>query len=426
MCPEMCGFLCWVESVMQRAALSMDYLTATTVKTEIRSIFMEKQLLGERIRYYRKKMGVSQAALAEKLFVTAQNLSKWENGLSSPDIWNLSRLADIFNVSCDYLLGRAYSEKHQRVLLAVDGGGTKTEFLLFLESGEVLKHVSLPGSNPNSCGLVNTFDVLKNGIGGMLTVCDSVMGIYLGISGCGNSENQKKIKKFMNENFAGIPCEIQSDLYNAIYMESSLENYVTVICGTGSIIAARTQDKIHKIGGYGYLFDEECCGYEMGRKAILETLRCENGMEGSVLITELVQSYTGHKLLDSIPEIYSSGKDYIASFSRILFEAYDKGDKKAEKIIEESLQKLSYLICFALERYCCGGKVILTGGMTKRADVLLKYLEKYCPNAEFVVAQTDQIYGAAVYCCKQFGKVTPSFAEKLKRNLNCQGRRWKC
>lgn len=62
--------------------------------------------LGKRIATYRKKLGLTQDQLAEKLGLTAQAVSKWENDLSCPDITVLPKLADIFGVTTDALLGR--------------------------------------------------------------------------------------------------------------------------------------------------------------------------------------------------------------------------------------------------------------------------------------------------------------------------------
>ena len=62
--------------------------------------------LGKRIAAYRKQKGLTQDQLAEKLGLTAQAVSKWENDLSCPDITVLPKLADIFNVTTDKLLGR--------------------------------------------------------------------------------------------------------------------------------------------------------------------------------------------------------------------------------------------------------------------------------------------------------------------------------
>jgi transcriptional regulator with XRE-family HTH domain len=61
--------------------------------------------LSERIAYYRKKANLTQEVLAEKCSVSAQAVSKWENGLSAPDISLLPTLAKLFNISCDELLG---------------------------------------------------------------------------------------------------------------------------------------------------------------------------------------------------------------------------------------------------------------------------------------------------------------------------------
>lgn len=61
--------------------------------------------LGKRIAENRKRIKLTQDQLAEKLGVTAQAVSKWENDLSCPDIGTVPLLADIFGISIDSLLG---------------------------------------------------------------------------------------------------------------------------------------------------------------------------------------------------------------------------------------------------------------------------------------------------------------------------------
>lgn len=60
--------------------------------------------LGEKIQRLRKETGLSQEALAEKINVTRQTVSKWECNQSSPDLDFIAQLSDIFNVSADYLI----------------------------------------------------------------------------------------------------------------------------------------------------------------------------------------------------------------------------------------------------------------------------------------------------------------------------------
>ena len=68
------------------------------------------QSLGKQISTRRKAMGLPQDQLAEKLGVTAQAVSKLENDQSCPDITTLPRLAEIFGISVDTLLGRTEQE----------------------------------------------------------------------------------------------------------------------------------------------------------------------------------------------------------------------------------------------------------------------------------------------------------------------------
>ncbi len=60
--------------------------------------------MGERIGILRQKKGMTQSALAEKLDITPQAISKWERGQSFPDLSRLDDLAKTLEVSVDYLL----------------------------------------------------------------------------------------------------------------------------------------------------------------------------------------------------------------------------------------------------------------------------------------------------------------------------------
>lgn len=61
---------------------------------------------GNTITNYRKNLGITQEALAQRLEVTNQAVSKWESDLCCPDIQLLPKLADIFGISIDALFGR--------------------------------------------------------------------------------------------------------------------------------------------------------------------------------------------------------------------------------------------------------------------------------------------------------------------------------
>lgn len=62
-------------------------------------------MLGQRIQELRSGCGWSQVEVAKRLKVTKQTVSNWENENILPSIDMLIRVAQLFNVSTDYLLG---------------------------------------------------------------------------------------------------------------------------------------------------------------------------------------------------------------------------------------------------------------------------------------------------------------------------------
>ena len=69
---------------------------------EVRMLeFMSKSIVAQR-----KKRGLTQEELAEKLDVSPAAISKWERGISTPELSMVCKLADCFEISVDELLGR--------------------------------------------------------------------------------------------------------------------------------------------------------------------------------------------------------------------------------------------------------------------------------------------------------------------------------
>lgn len=60
----------------------------------------------ERLRELRIEKELTQSQLAEKLNVDFRTISNWEKGVRKPDIDALVKIADCFDISVDYLLGR--------------------------------------------------------------------------------------------------------------------------------------------------------------------------------------------------------------------------------------------------------------------------------------------------------------------------------
>ena len=96
-----------------------------------------KMIIAKNIVDLRRSHSITQAELAEKLNYTDKAVSKWERGESLPDILILKNIADLFNVSVDYLLSETHNKKTENINLGYKKHNRKliswmSIFLVFL------------------------------------------------------------------------------------------------------------------------------------------------------------------------------------------------------------------------------------------------------------------------------------------------------
>ena len=79
-----------------------------------------KLAIGENIRKFRKKNDLTQEALADRLGVSYQSVSRWENGATYPDLELIPTIAEVLAVTVDELMGMPQIEKEKRAAEAFD------------------------------------------------------------------------------------------------------------------------------------------------------------------------------------------------------------------------------------------------------------------------------------------------------------------
>ena len=86
--------------------------------------------IGKQIKKYRIAMKLSQDALAEKIFVSRQTISNWENNKNYPDVKSLLILSSLFNVSLDILI-KGDLEEMKEIIRAEDINEFKRDSNIF-------------------------------------------------------------------------------------------------------------------------------------------------------------------------------------------------------------------------------------------------------------------------------------------------------
>lgn len=78
-----------------------------------------KMKIGEKISKTRRDVNLTQDQLAEALDVTRQTISKWESDLAYPEVPKIAKLAEVLNISCDYLLKEDKVDKQKNTITMV-------------------------------------------------------------------------------------------------------------------------------------------------------------------------------------------------------------------------------------------------------------------------------------------------------------------
>lgn len=280
-------------------------------------------------------------------------------------------------------------------LLGIDGGGTKTEFLLAGSDGTEIRRLFLDGSNPVNLGIDNTRAVLKKGI---LNICEGTdigkVSVYAGIAGAGTGENKKNICDVLSQfGFASYDCG--SDI--ALALETALkgENGTAVIMGTGIVAYARSGERLHRTGGRGYMIDKGGSGFHFGADALNSAFEYIDGRGGSETILKLVEKRLGKKIEDSVHGIYNGGASFVASFAPDVFEAYRLGDSAASEIIDRNAREAAKIINGARNTLESGDKIVVCGGLCRQKEILYPFLIKYIEgSAELVFTDEPMVNGA--------------------------------
>ena len=263
--------------------------------------------------------------------------------------------------------------------LGIDGGGTKTAFLLADEQQNGITHVTLGASNPVDVGFDTTLAILKEGIDKTLDdIPREQVSVFAGIAGCMTDENRSRVQAFLDEQgFACAACG--GDVQNVVAAGLGSSDGICTIMGTGSVTFAQRDGGLTRLGGYGYLFDKGGSGYALGRDAIRACLAAEQeGGEPTLMREKLLERLQTPTVLAALGEFYQGGKAFIASFAPLVFVAYEQGDAIASRILQDNMACVADEVQKARRMLNDRTPVrfVLSGGLTARADVLLPLLRQ--------------------------------------------------
>ncbi|MCI5774598.1 MAG: ATPase [Erysipelotrichaceae bacterium] len=243
----------------------------------------------------------------------------------------------------------------KKYVIGIDGGGTKTAFLLANMQGEVLSKVVKENSHYLTIGFEKLSQVIDMGIKECMqqVKCTSDDIVYCAVCICGYGDVKQhdiQLEKAIQSALGNIAYGVYSDTYNA--HRGSLVGFpgIHVIAGTGSIaFGINAKGDVLRCGGWNHLFGgDEGSAYWLACKMLLEFTRQSDGRSPkSYLYSYLKDKYAlddDGQIIDLTVLKYGFDRTKIADMAKDLFVIAKNGDMVAARIYEEAAKELALLI----------------------------------------------------------------------------------
>jgi N-acetylglucosamine kinase-like BadF-type ATPase len=305
--------------------------------------------------------------------------------------------------------------------LAIDGGGTKTDAVLFDSTGTIINRAIGMGTNPNGMNLDEVTVHFKKLFTNLLlsNSIKEIKGCFAGLSGSDHPELTKKLADCIQE---ACPLTIHrlivgNDAMNALWSGTDGASGLVMIAGTGSIVYGIKNNGVSfRIGGWGYLFGDEGSGYSIGREAIRHVLMTFDDREQTTSLTMALLNYFHVPVIsDIVPIIYKCSKDIIAGLVPVISCEAEQGDHLAKQILINASKELIALVQSGIERFETTPNVVLVGGIWKCRIIR----ETVCAavSAPLVFPSCPPVYGSIAKCVSEWEKKDEKLLHSLKRQL---------
>ena len=283
-------------------------------------------------------------------------------------------------------------------LIGIDGGGSKTDFILCdLALNEVARHFS-GRSNPNDVPPDEAVAVVTDGVTALLRSAradaSEVSACFAGIAGVTSGGFVSLFENALSRLLPNAAVGVLHDGINVLYGAFPNADGVSVICGTGSSCFVRKDGAIYRIGGYGAL---DLCGsgYEIGRAALAHALKAFDGREERGALYEAVCERYGNDPVGSLEKLLSLTKTEIASLAPAVFDCAKRGDGHARAIVNDNMEYIARMIECAGKFFDGDYPVALAGGIF-REPLALETLAGMVPKrALLTINRASPVAGAA-------------------------------
>jgi N-acetylglucosamine kinase-like BadF-type ATPase len=302
------------------------------------------------------------------------------------------------------------------VFLGVDGGGTKTEFVLIDSDGVVRARHQGATSYYLQIGLDGLSAVLSEGIAAVLAeaklAASDIAYAFFGLPAFGEDS-------LIEERIAAIPEPLLghrryrcgNDMVCGWAGSLACEDGINIVAGTGSIGYGERGTHAARSGGWGEIFGDEGSAYWIAIQGLNAFTRMSDGrLPSGPLHRIFKQHFDISEDLDLCGRVMGDGaasRDKIASLSRLVFQAAQEGDGTALAIFDQAAAELAAIVDAIRIRLGYGDeedvRVSYSGGVFRSGETVMAPLRRHLASRfapVLVEPRFSPSIGAALYAAR--------------------------
>lgn len=273
--------------------------------------------------------------------------------------------------------------------IGIDGGGTKTEFLLADENNKILSRTLRGSASYMQIGEDSLIMLLEEGIESLVkplqTEAEAEFYTCFGMPLYGeHRDRDRKIIKTMDEKLGRYRIKAVNDVEAGWAGSLKMEPGINIVAGTGSIAFGKNQGgESAKAGGWSEFFSDEGSCYWLGRKAMECFSKEADGRfrKGALyeIMKEKFQLENDYDLIGILEQDYIPYRDRVASLQICLKDAAMEGDMEAVRLYEHAAHELMLIVKSVHEKLKMGKgcKVSYSGGLFRTEDLILKPFARF-------------------------------------------------
>lgn len=300
--------------------------------------------------------------------------------------------------------------ENSRIVLAVDGGATKTTLVIYSDNGDHLFEKTSIGSNYHTIGANKVERVITDLLLDAYQAIpyDRIEIAAFAMAGIDTEKDLAIVKTIIEKCFQNVPYDIQTvivenDVQSTLIGITGGNPGALILSGTGSIAYALDVDgSIVRTGGWGHRAADEGSGYWIGREIIRAVVQLEDGRSNkqTVLKNLLYEKLQVKQMDEMLFWLYRP--DYtnaqVASISSILSKAVHLDDETAIDIAKRAACELSRLAITVLKKvnyYDEPFTFYLNGGILQNhsyiRELFIQEMQEVYPNLSFELCHKQPI-----------------------------------